>query len=331
MQAEIIAACCGFEASRLRMKSANSSSAGQSMPSACAVRCSRWTSRGSGGGRVRRKPTRAYIISEAAAKPVSSDIWAFHCSTGSRLRYSSDHSGPAVSTSCSGRGSDTPPRAGLALEPALADLLEQPQRLVGGALVDRLLRARVVQLGPRPDPRPLDLDVGPGAVAVEPDRPEQGRPELVGEQRAAVLGDHRRVQRHPAVGAVQRLAAAVRLQVDRVAGGDERRQVGDGVVQHVAVAVALEVQGLVEVLGAGRVDGDQRQVGAVEVGSRGFATAASAAACTSAGNSGLTSSSRWISAMPSRSTAGAASIPTRPWAARTRTTRLLDMTQMSAP
>ena len=68
------------------MKSGNSSSAGHSMPSACAVRCSRCTSRGSGGGRVRRKPTRAYIISDAAAKPVSSDICAFHSSTGSRSR-----------------------------------------------------------------------------------------------------------------------------------------------------------------------------------------------------------------------------------------------------
>src|SRR3954447_14355355 len=56
-------------------------------------------------------------------------------------------------------------------------------------------------------------------------------------------------------------------------------------------------------------------------GSRGSATAAAAAAPTSGGESGVTSSSRWISAMPSRSTCGA----TPSSAGRIRTTRLLDM------
>src|SRR4051812_8287861 len=56
-------------------------------------------------------------------------------------------------------------------------------------------------------------------------------------------------------------------------------------------------------------------------GSRGFATAVAAARSTSAGNSGVTSSSRWISAMPSRRTCGG----TPSSAGRTRTTRLLDI------
>ncbi len=56
-------------------------------------------------------------------------------------------------------------------------------------------------------------------------------------------------------------------------------------------------------------------------GIRGSATAASAAASTSGGKSGVTSSSRWISAMPSCRTWVVA--PSS--AGRTRTTRLLDM------
>ena len=140
-----------------------------------------------------------------------------------------------------------PAARGLAREPELADLLEQHQRLVGRAVVDGLLDAGVVELRAGPHPRALDVDVGALAGLVDLDRPEQRRADLVGQQRRRALGERRRVQRHLRVGAVERHPALVGLEVDRVAGRDERRDVGDGVVDDVPVAVALEVHRLVEV------------------------------------------------------------------------------------
>ena len=43
--------------------------------------------------------------------PVSSEIWAFHCSVRSCARNSRLQRSPSIETSCSGSGSDTPPRA----------------------------------------------------------------------------------------------------------------------------------------------------------------------------------------------------------------------------
>jgi hypothetical protein len=71
------------------------------------------------------------------------------------------------------------------------------------------------------------------------------------------------MQRDLVLGAVQRLAAAVGLQVDRIAGSDEGGDVGDRVMQHVAVAVARDVQGLVQVHRAGRIDRDEGNVVAI--------------------------------------------------------------------
>ena len=58
------------------------------------------------------------------------------------------------------------------------------------------------------------------------------------------------MQRDQRVGAVQRLAASMRLDVEHSPGLDERAEVGDRVVHDVAVTVALDVQRLVEVLRA---------------------------------------------------------------------------------
>ena len=155
---------------------------------------------------------------------------------------------------------------GVALDPQLADLLEQLEHLAGRAVVDRLLGALVAQLRRGADAGPLDEDLGALPRLVDLDRPEQGRADLVGEQRAGVLGDRLRVERDLRVGAVEGLATLVRLQVDRVPGRDEGRHVGDGVVDDVAVAGALDVEGLVEVHRALGVDRDERQLRAVEIG-----------------------------------------------------------------
>ena len=57
--------------------------------------------------------------------PVSSEICAFHSSTGSMLRKLSVHPSSATSMTCSGSGSETPPRVGLPLLAELAHLGEQ--------------------------------------------------------------------------------------------------------------------------------------------------------------------------------------------------------------
>jgi hypothetical protein len=74
------------------------------------------------------------------------------------------------------------------------------------------------------------------------------------------------VQRGALVRGVERLATAASLDVDRVAGLDEGGDVGDRVVHRVSIAVALDVQGLVQVHRIRRVDGDELDVGAVELG-----------------------------------------------------------------
>ena len=114
------------------------------------------------------------------------------------------------------------------------------------------------------------------------------------------------MQRHLRVGAVQRLPAGVRLDVDRVARGDEGAEVGDRVGEDVAVTVAGQVQRLVEVHGARRVDRDHREVGAVEVGQpwvRGCLRRPRPP--PPVGTTGVTSSSAWICVIPARSVSAA--------------------------
>ena len=55
----------------------------------------------------------------------------------------------------------------------------------------------------------------------------------------------------------------MRLGVDGAPGPDERADVGDRIAHPVATVAPLQVHGLVEVGGAGRVDGQERQVGEV--------------------------------------------------------------------
>ena len=208
---------------------------------------------------------------------MSREIWAFHCSTGSIERNSQVDRVAVELDLLLGQRQRHPAPGGLPVQPQLADLLEQPQRLGRGAVVDLPLRGVVVELGAGAHQGPLDRDVGALAGLVDADRPQQRRPVLVGQQRRGVLGEHRRVERHLGVRAVERLPAAVRLLVDRVAGRDEGGDVGDRVVDDVAVAVPLEVQCLVEVAGGRRVDREQLEVGAVQAGSRGAAAAARAA------------------------------------------------------
>jgi len=72
------------------------------------------------------------------------------------------------------------------------------------------------------------------------------------------------MQRNLRVGAVQRLAATVRLAVDRVTRADEGSDVGDCVMHTVAVAAAFDMQRLIQIHRLGRVDGDQRDLAPVQ-------------------------------------------------------------------
>src|SRR5690348_9558527 len=74
------------------------------------------------------------------------------------------------------------------------------------------------------------------------------------------------MQRDGVADAVQGFAAAIGFDIDRAAGRNERCHVGDRVVNAPAAAVAFDVHRLVEIHRTGRIDGDERNVGAIEVG-----------------------------------------------------------------
>ncbi len=76
------------------------------------------------------------------------------------------------------------------------------------------------------------------------------------------------MQRHPAVGRVQRLSALASLDVDGAAGVHEARDIRDRVVHRVAAGSPLEVQRLVEVARADGVDRHEAEVAPVRGGRR---------------------------------------------------------------
>lgn len=93
---------------------------------------------------------------------------------------------------------------------------------------------------------------------------------MVGQQAGRRFPEGRRMQRRADVGAVERLAAQMRLHVDRIPGRDERRDVRDGVTHPIADTPpvdepAFDVHGLIEVHRARRVDCDEADVGEVAV------------------------------------------------------------------
>ena len=76
------------------------------------------------------------------------------------------------------------------------------------------------------------------------------------------------MQRHLRVGAVVRLAPLVGFDIDRISRRDERRDVGDRVVHDepaLALAVPLDVERLIEVHRGRWIDGDELQLGAVQL------------------------------------------------------------------
>ncbi len=115
----------------------------------------------------------------------------------------------------------------------------------------------------------MHLRRGEHPLAVEAQVPDERRPHLARQEAGRPLGEHRRVEGHPLVGAVDGLPALAGGPVERAAEGHERRHVGDGVPDPVAGTVTLDVQGLVEVHRPGRVERDVGDVGLVGTAVRG--------------------------------------------------------------
>ena len=108
------------------------------------------------------------------------------------------------------------------------------------------------------------------AAGVDHHAHRERRAIFVGPQRAQIVGDALRQHRHHAVGEIDRIAAFDRSAVERRAGPHIMRHVGDRDGHHMAarvarVGVGQGVDGVVMVLGVGRVDGDERGVAPVFV------------------------------------------------------------------
>ncbi len=154
---------------------------------------SRATSSGRAGGSVRSTPTPPSSISAAAHRPVSSEICAFQASTGRSPRRASVQPPPSArTTSCSGVPSSMAPTVGGPLQQEPADLRQQRQRLGQRARVGLCLHRRVVELGAAAHPRPAQPHLDRLAVGVQVDAPQDGGPELVGQQARGALAEDRR-------------------------------------------------------------------------------------------------------------------------------------------
>ncbi len=162
-----------------------------------------------------------------------------------------------------------PVAIGLTLLAEEADFAQEPERLVGRALVEIELNPGVVEARAAADERPADGDAGSLSARVGLHRPDERRSGLAGQQAPAALGDLRRVEARVSIRCIERLPAHVGLPVHRPAGRDERGNVGDRIPHAVARAVALDVHRLIEVHGLGRVERHERDRRLVRLGEPG--------------------------------------------------------------
>ena len=93
----------------------------------------------------------------------------------------------------------------------------------------------------------------------------KGRAVLLLPQRAEIVGDALRQHRHDAVGEIDRVAALQRLAVERrirqhIGGDVGDRDGGDEAAGVLLVRIRLGEDGVVVILGVGRIDGHQRQL-----------------------------------------------------------------------
>jgi len=118
----------------------------------------------------------------------------------------------------------------------------------------------------RPHPRQLDARGHGRAGVVEVDGPHVGGAHRTGQEGGGVGGEDSRVERERVAGTVDGDTAGPDLGVQGAAGFHEPPDGGDRVPHARAGAAGLEVDGLVEVHGTGRIDGDERDGCAVLAG-----------------------------------------------------------------
>ncbi len=101
------------------------------------------------------------------------------------------------------------------------------------------------------------------AIGGDDDAGGKRRAILVWAQRTEVVGNPLRQHWHDTVGKIDRIAAILRLAIERCAGARIGGDIGDGDTQNKAagirrIGVALGVDRVVVVLGIHRVDGHER-------------------------------------------------------------------------
>ncbi len=145
---------------------------------------------------------------------------------------------------------------------------EQRRARLVGAPVDRGLRLFVRELGGRPHHHPVECVAALAPVGAENHPDREGRAVLVRTQRAEVVGDALGQHRHDAIGEIDRVAPLLSLLVERRAGADVIGDIGDCDGEDEAaricrVGVGDGMDGVVVVLGVGRVDRHQREIAPV--------------------------------------------------------------------
>ena len=256
--------------------------------------------------------------------PVSSEICAFQFSTGvSRRNSSSQWPSPSSTSSCSGSGSDTPPRAASRASRSSPTSLSSPISSLAATGVEVGLDRLVGQLGARPHQRPLDLDVGALAGVVDLDRPQQRR---VAPRRAAATprprsapsgaaGSWSRRRRASRRGGWPRRRRGRRASRRRPRRRSRSGRRSPSPSRSMCIAWSRSRRRL-------GVDGDELDVGAVELGQpRVRGRRRPPPARRRRGRPAMTFSSCWIAAMPSRISCADTLSPLE----RTFTTRLLGM------
>ena len=248
------------------MKSPYGPDLGQSTPSDFACRRNRATLPSSGGGMVRRMPTPGVQHHPRRDHPRKQrELGVPVLGPDRRPEPELEAAVLVEGHLLLGKGQAGATARGFEVDSLLADLLEQQQVLVGGPAVDGLLDADVVEPLPAADPGAIHRGLGHLAAGVEPHVPDERRPQLVRQQAAGVLADHRRVQRRALVRRVHRLDATMGLGVEDTARGDVRGHVGNRIPHPVPLPRPLKVQRLVEVHRPHRVDGHERNIGLVTV------------------------------------------------------------------
>ena len=148
----------------------------------------------------------------------------------------------------------------------LPQLGQRGNRRVRGTGVEGGLHLHVLQAGHRPDQRRIQIPRHRLTLRIEDDVPDERRTDLVRKQAARPLGQARRMQAGRLVRQVNGLAAPHRLLRDAGVRLNQAADVGDGVQDAEGGAIRgtlphdLQEHGLVQVHGAGRVDGHEGHV-----------------------------------------------------------------------